>query len=216
MKTTKKKTNLKLCSRCLVTKGLSEFWCSPSSQKHVAACNACRAERATKAYKQNREKLLTYAKKYREDPSNIPRIRAHQKQYKICKRRGTPSWLNQRQKNQIVSFYNLAQYYTKTTGIEHQVDHIVPLQGVDVCGLHVPWNLQVLSKPVNIMKSNRTDLYVIPRYDVDLLATDKMSSTEVLDKVFAEVKARDSGVDVKTLMNLLYTVTGEDVYLDAA
>lgn len=51
----------------------------------------------------------------------------------------------------------LKQYYKVAKVTNKQVDHIIPLQNDDVCGLHVPWNLQVISKSENIKKSNKFD-----------------------------------------------------------
>lgn len=43
---------------------------------------------------------------------------------------------------------------TLATGIEHVVDHIVPLNHPYVCGLTVPWNLRVITRPQNAAKAN--------------------------------------------------------------
>lgn len=52
-------------------------------------------------------------------------------------------------------FYALAAKLTKETGIEHHVDHIIPINSPVVCGLHVPANLQVIRGDENRRKRNR-------------------------------------------------------------
>jgi 5-methylcytosine-specific restriction endonuclease McrA len=81
----------------------------------------------------------------------------HMVRAKVARRRARklqsmPAWAD---KAEIASFYALAAHLTKTTGVKHEVDHIVPLRGENVSGLHVQNNLQVLSRTDNRIKANR-------------------------------------------------------------
>lgn len=70
----------------------------------------------------------------------------------IAKLNATPPWVDW---DQIAAVYDKAVAMTRDTGIQHEVDHIYPLQGTTCCGLHVPWNLQVITKAENVRKGNR-------------------------------------------------------------
>ena len=77
-----------------------------------------------------------------------------QNKYKFAKKLQTPNWLSIGHLNKIKSFYLIAKELTHFTGTTYEVDHIVPLQGEFVSGLHVPWNLQVITKSSNASKRN--------------------------------------------------------------
>ena len=66
-----------------------------------------------------------------------------------------PSWLNQTDIVEIKKKYQEAAHLTDTTGIKWSVDHIIPLNGAIVCGLHVPSNLQVIPLSMNLSKRNK-------------------------------------------------------------
>jgi uncharacterized protein YdaU (DUF1376 family) len=78
-------------------------------------------------------------------------IQANRNAQKI---KATPIWLTKDHKRQISVIYSQAAIKTAETGIPHEVDHIVPLRGKTVCGLHAPWNLQILPCYKNRQKSN--------------------------------------------------------------
>jgi len=73
-------------------------------------------------------------------------------------RDATPPWLTREQKAEIRQLYQIAITMTRTTGERYAVDHIVPLYSESVCGLHVPWNLRVITQEENLKKSNKLPL----------------------------------------------------------
>lgn len=68
-----------------------------------------------------------------------------------------PPWLTQEHLETIENIYEAAEQKEVWSSIRQEVDHIIPINHPDVCGLHVPWNLQILSDRLNIFKNNKFD-----------------------------------------------------------
>ena len=94
-----------------------------------------------------------YQKAWKE--RNTVWVRADTKARRRKHREATPLWLTREQKGQIRELYKIAITMTKTTGEQYVVDHIIPLRSEVVCGLHVPWNLRVIPRQENLLKSNK-------------------------------------------------------------
>jgi hypothetical protein len=70
----------------------------------------------------------------------------------------TPKWVGNIDMEKIKQKYHLAQMKTEQTGEKWVVDHIIPLRGGIVSGLHVPANLRVIKESTNLRKSNKFDM----------------------------------------------------------
>lgn len=103
--------------------------------------------------KHNRKKITLKKREYRQ--INRGKINAAASKRRALKLKATPKWLTEQDLKQIEELYEIAQAFKLYTGQEYHVDHIVPLKGENVCGLHVPWNLQILEASENIRKSNK-------------------------------------------------------------
>lgn len=77
--------------------------------------------------------------------------------YRSAKFQATPKWLTENQNLTTKEIYIHAAELTEESGIEHFVDHILPLQGENISGLHVFWNLQILTQSENNQKFNKFD-----------------------------------------------------------
>ena len=85
--------------------------------------------------------------------ANIALIRARDSHRRALLRAKGAGWADP---DELEFFYQLAALFTRMFGRPFEVDHIVPLTSKRVCGLHVPWNLRVVSRAENRSKNNRT------------------------------------------------------------
>ncbi len=104
-------------------------------------------------YLKNIVKHLTTKKEYRE--SNKGKVNALSKMRKVNKINRTPKWTSDLDIWLMKEIYELATLRTELTGIDWHVDHIIPLQGAFVSGLHTPFNMQVIPAIENIKKGNK-------------------------------------------------------------
>lgn len=119
-----------------------------------------------KHYIKNKGARLKYFKKWREENKELIVIKrkvyyrknrhnrlAYTRRRQAAKLNATPVWADQ---EAISSKYALSSMLSSMTfGNGYHVDHVVPLQGKNVCGLHVEYNLQVMRAEDNFAKSNK-------------------------------------------------------------
>ena len=98
----------------------------------------------------NLEKSKAIFKKWRDANPGV--MAMHAARWRAALVQATPAWANQKK---IAEFYETADGLSILTGEWYHVDHIVPLQGKTVRGLHCEANLQVLPEVENIRKGNR-------------------------------------------------------------
>jgi hypothetical protein len=167
---------MKTCAKCKEEKLFSEFYKdNQKSDGYRSYCKICimtytkNSENRIMDYrKDNKDKIAKRMAKYRDDNKdeialqmskyrikNRGKLNAINAKWRAAKIQATPHWLTKEDLQEITEFYKEAQTLKLTTGQEYHVDHIVPLRGENVCGLHVPWNLQILSAYENISKSNK-------------------------------------------------------------
>lgn len=101
----------------------------------------------------NAEARAAYLSRYQK--KNPDKLRLWSMNYHAAKLQRTPKWLSEDDHWMIEQAYDIAVKRTKATGVMFHVDHIVPLQGAAVSGLHVPWNMQVITEVANKRKGNR-------------------------------------------------------------
>ena len=102
---------------------------------------------------QNKNKIRKISSRWQKN--NKGKANAVTAKRHAAKMQRTPPWLSKQQLNEIKDFYVMAAELETIFPWKQWVDHIVPMQGKTVSGLHVPWNLQILPSRENISKGNR-------------------------------------------------------------
>ena len=87
---------------------------------------------------------------------NKDRKAALQAKRRAAQLQRTPAWLTAEDHRLMADYYQMAKELEVIFPWKQHVDHIVPLQGKLVSGLHTPLNLQILSEAANLQKSNKT------------------------------------------------------------
>lgn len=116
-----------------------------------AASRKRKAIERTKAWQAaHPEKAKEHARTTRQ--RNPDREAAKVQRRNAAKIQATPAWAD---KEAIQRHYANAAYLTKVTGHPHHVDHIIPLRGKTVSGLHVENNLRAIPHFLNTRKGNK-------------------------------------------------------------
>lgn len=149
--------NHKLCTRCQASKPLLDFALrAKSADGHTAACRACiNLDKWTKYQVDPTERQAATSRATAVRQARFADDPAYKRAFNMwgsTKKRDTkiPPWVA------ITDFVPVCKKAIKA-GTGYELDHVIPLNGDLVCGLHVPTNLRVVKKAVNQAKGNRFD-----------------------------------------------------------
>ena len=165
---------MKHCNSCNTVKSLEEFYTSKATKSgYMYKCKSCSKEAKKQWAAKNSKKVKVYNKKYsckksrkeymkkymtKHQQENKAYWNTRNSKHRAAKLQRTPEWLTVDHLWMIEEVYELAQIRTEATGVSHHVDHIIPLKGKLVSGLHVADNLQVLTAAENLSKNNRYEV----------------------------------------------------------
>jgi hypothetical protein len=110
------------------------------------------SDNGKKRYQKKKDEIKAYVSAYKK--LNPAKANANKAKRKAAKTQRTPKWLTDIDFERIETQYRLAGILTKLHNEPWHVDHVIPLQGKFVSGLHVPSNLQVLRGSENCSKQN--------------------------------------------------------------
>ena len=164
---------MKICTKCGFTGGFEYFYKQKMNSKdgYQSHCKKCDNARVKKWELNNPEKAKQHSKKadankYLKNKTviternklwkkaNPAKMLAIDAKRRASRMQRTPKWLSEFDLLSIECKYSVCAMLNKYGYQKHHVDHIIPLQGKTVSGLHVPKNLQVIPEAVNLAKGN--------------------------------------------------------------
>lgn len=138
------------------------------AERYVASktCVECANVAANKTKDKNPRKYLALVKKWQQANQNktaeyqrtyrlrnVGQRNLWTMNYKAAKAERMPTWLNDAEIFEMECVYKYCAGL-RNVGLDYHVDHVVPLRGDNVSGLHVSWNLQVIPGHENMSKGN--------------------------------------------------------------
>lgn len=150
----KRKVNARYCPLCQTQHALKHRRKDPERMRQYwAERRKARREQISEYGKrrraEDRERDFAVRDRYRR--ANLDKDAAKTMRRKAAKLKAIPPWCDL---GEIARIYAEAARITAETGVPHEVDHIHPLQGKMICGLHVHTNMQILTKTENSRKKN--------------------------------------------------------------
>jgi hypothetical protein len=133
------------CKECRISNQQQRYYENP--KKYV--------EKTISWQRVNKEKYNSKSRKWCKEHKEVYLAKWHKRMSAL--RSATPQWLSEEQKREMRRFHADAKelQWLSDPRDPLTVDHIIPLQSEDVCGLHVPWNLQILPRSQNSIKGNK-------------------------------------------------------------
>ncbi len=141
----------KSCVKAYQAKNISSI---KSQQKEYRAANPeVSQKRQQRWYSANKISCLLRCKVYKKNNPHINRLTTQRQRAKRIKR--SVEWADSELNNLVINeIYEKCEAINKITGVKHHVDHIIPLQGKKVSGLHHYTNMQILTGIQNSRKNN--------------------------------------------------------------
>lgn len=126
-------------------------------QRHKSVRNLKNNEACKKRMLDPQYKLKENSRKSQYKKNNPDKVSFYESRRRATKLQAQPKWLSKDQQNEIKAIYKLRDelQWLNDPSDPLTVDHIIPLQGELVSGLHVLWNLQILPRSKNCSKSNK-------------------------------------------------------------